>query len=250
MTFDLITVLFLLAAVAYIALGVSQCIKPFGLSRYTARSVGKFRGISIACYFVSAVACCLVAFGIDNLVLAIIGCVLLLGCFLVLIFSSIKLEHRPDEDVDDDVDNADENNSTQGSEVDDDENYIDKDEEVNEYSEGFVDDARYDDEYEDNEEEDDETIEDEPKVKKSAKIKIEEEDLDGAEDVYADEYQDVSDQYDYKYSEKNTQFDDEYDEKETTTEDEYTDFEEEEETPPRKRRTRTKTKTQYYDDEE
>ncbi|MBR4270484.1 MAG: Got1/Sft2-like family vesicle transport protein [Clostridia bacterium] len=228
----LVTILFLIAGAAYLVLGITQCIKPYGLSRYTDKSVSKFRIISILCFFVSAIGCCLVAFGLDNFVLSIIGCFLLIICFGVLIFSSTRLEYKTEDNVEfgDDEEKNQHKNVVESEDDELDEavdfrenDYLDdEDETIKEYSEGYDDDTKFDDEYEDG---DDESKENSLENQSYAEV--------DEKYAYADE-EDVED--------------------EETYEDEFEDEDDEESEPaPRKRKTRTKTKSKSkskYDDED
>ena len=78
-----------------------QCVKPMGLSEFTPETARTFRTISIACCFVAAIACILVAMGIDNPVMSIIGCVVLVAVLVVEVICSRKLvlknEPHPNE---------------------------------------------------------------------------------------------------------------------------------------------------------
>ncbi len=100
---DFASILFIIVAVAYVAGGVAQCIKPLGLSEFTPETAKSFRVVSICCCFVAAVGCVFVAMGIDNAVLSIIGCAILVATLIIEILCSRKLvlknEPHPKDDV-------------------------------------------------------------------------------------------------------------------------------------------------------
>ena len=88
---DFASILFIIVAMAYVAGGVAQCVKPLGLSEFTPATAKSFRVVSICCCFVAAVGCVFVAMGTDNAVLSIIGCAILVSTLIIEILCSRKL---------------------------------------------------------------------------------------------------------------------------------------------------------------